>query len=211
MSDPKASASASVTHNPYRFLPYSALIVGASSRFSHALAISVALLTVFALSSLILVAASPLLPQLGRRFVPVFIASLVASSFQALFSLYSPILALELAFFVGLVPVAFVASTAMGGAASPGSAVLASQREALPVAALLAIFSLVREVFGYGCITLPLRSGALVVIGSDASSGLAARVLVSAAGGFMFFGYVMAALRRSRSRFPDYPAQGRDA
>jgi len=77
------------------------------------------------------------------------------------------------------------------------------------VAGLISAFALVRESFGYGCLTFPARSGAFVILGSDASSSLAIRVLVSAAGGFMLFGYVLAGLRRLRSPFPDSAEQAR--
>jgi hypothetical protein len=181
---------------------YLPLLLAGSGRLAYALTLAALLLLcypAFALASLALRGARP---SRGAAALDVFLAAAVGAVGYAAIALASPVMAGELAFPIGLVPVTVVAARLGERYRSEYwlDAARGSALEAAVAGVTLIVLALVREPFGYGALSLPGVFGAVVVLGSDAASLAASRVIATASGAFLVLAYLTALYRFRRFR-----------
>jgi Na+-transporting NADH:ubiquinone oxidoreductase subunit NqrD len=181
------------------------LAIMASSRLAFAITVALALVWVYALTSLIAALARPILPKSGKTAVLIFLSSLIGSIFLFLVWLVSPFLAMEGLYLVILVPCCFVGSDTFKSLEASNfiEALFDALREAGMLSAIIIGLSLIREPFGFYSLSLP--GGPLGIIelfkAPDEASFLPIRILSTSAGAFLLLGYVMAILLTLKRRY----------
>ncbi|MDL2229900.1 hypothetical protein LJC14_06595 [Treponema sp. OttesenSCG-928-L16] len=178
------------------------LMIIASGRLAFALIAAGALLWVFGLSCLVYKAAGPVLPRKGISLVMTLLSSFTGSLFFMLFSLISPILALETAFMLVLVPISCVSCGIFSRVEKldTGGAVTAALLDALIIGLLIIALALIREPFGYGSLSVPAPSGLIEIITSDSEYVFSVRTLSASGGALILLGYAVGLFRSIRQR-----------
>ncbi len=196
-------------YGPLTTLTGAALIILSSSRFSFAVTTLGSLLWVYGLTIGTLKVMENLLPHAGRHGIAILLSSLYGYGYYFLFSLFSPLMALEITFPLALVPVAFIARGfyRQMDELSLSQALGTSLYEAFILGLLLIALALFREPFGFGVLTIPSPQGAYEFFGSDLASHFSIRLVVSTAGGLLILGYLVALFRVIRNFYRNYLAQ----
>jgi hypothetical protein len=182
-------------HSPLSSLTGAALIVIASGRISFALICSLALVWVYVFVLAAAKLGGEYFPVWGRGAVLLFLSSLAAGIFFVLLWFFSPLLAMESAFFIFLVPVTFIASGISNRVLDYdiGEVVTQGLSDALVLGVLILGFSLVREPLGFGSISLPgfdsIRFARIEPL----------RLLQASSGALILFGYGVAVYRHFRN------------
>jgi len=196
-------------YSPLTALTGVALIILGSSRFSFAVTVLGSLMWVYGLTIVTLKVLENLLPRIGRNGIAILLSSLYSYGYYYLFSLFSPIMALEVAFPLALVPITFIARGLYRQMdnLSLSQALGTSLYEALILGLLLMALALFREPFGFGVLTIPSPQGTFEFFGSDLASHFSIRLIVSTAGGLLILGYLVALFRVLRNFYGKYLAQ----
>lgn len=196
-------------YSPLTALTGAALIILSSSRFSFAVTALGALLWVYGLTIGTLKLMENLLPRIGKNSIAILLSSLYSYGYYYLFSLFSPLMALEAAFPLALVPITFIARGLYRQMddLSLSQALGTSLYEALILGLLLMGLALFREPFGFGVLTIPSPKGIFEFFGSDIASHYSIRLVVSTAGGLLILGYLVALFRVVRNFYSNYLAQ----
>ena len=171
-------------HSPLSSLTGAVLLIIASGRIVFALICSLSLVWVYVFVMAAAKLGGDYFPQWGRGAVLLFISSLAAGIFLILLGIFDPVLTMESAFFVFLVPAVFISSGLWGRVLEYDMGEVLSQAlsEALILGVLILGLSLIREPLSFGSISFPgfdiirfvknepirflqVSSGALVVLG----------------------------------------------
>jgi hypothetical protein len=157
---------------------------------------------VYALTILVYVLAGPLFPKQGKETALLFVSSFWGSLYFFLFSLVSPLLALETAFFIILSPVTCVASGLVKRLENLRlkDALIRACLEALTLGGALLGLALIREPLGFGTLSLPGGSEGIVEFFGGGGEVFPVRVIGSSAGAFLLIGYGMALFRRVKRK-----------
>ena len=182
-------------HSPLSSLTGTALLIIASGRISFAIICSLALVWVYLFVLIAAKLGGEYFPQWGRNAVFIFLSSLAAGIFLILLGIFNPVLAMESAFFVFLVPVTFIA----GGLYNRvlvydiGEVVSQALAEALVLGVLILALSLIREPLGFGSISFP----GFDIIRFARNEPL--RFFQASSGALIILGYGIAVYRRFRN------------
>jgi hypothetical protein len=175
----------------------------ASIRTAFALVSAGALVWVYCGTVLIAWAARPFFPEWGKNLVFIFLSSFLGGLYLLFLGLLSPLLAMETALFVSLVPVGCMGSglprrtETLDGR---GSVVLAGT-EALTLGGLIFALALIREPVGLGSLSLPGGARGIVeLFNSREGAFFPVQVIAGSTGGFLLLGYGTALFRRYRAR-----------
>jgi hypothetical protein len=198
-----------------------------SVRFAFALTLAGALFWVYGLTVLVFFAARGILPQKGGTIVMTFLAGLFGSAYLLIIWLLNALLAQELVFLIGLVPVYCVGSgffsrlDLAGGESCPadpavgagldsaaaagfGETAFRALAEAALLGFLLLALALIREPLGLASLSLPGGPRGIVEIFSgEGDAFFPIQIAASSAGGFLLFGYALALFRHLRKRLKE--------
>ncbi len=198
---------------PLASLACTGLLVVSSGRLAYALVTGTALVFVYLCSIFTLWAARSLVSIRMRGAISVILSSFFAAAYLLVLSLASPLMAEQCGFFLALCPIVFVASGVVDRSArdSVGEAAARATLESASILALIIGFALIREPLGYGSLSLPLKDGLAIVLGTGGPSPFVLRTVSSTIGGLILTAYVVFAFRKLRSRDADEGAEREDA
>ncbi|MCL2094332.1 MAG: hypothetical protein FWH12_09110 [Treponema sp.] len=191
------------SNSPLATLSSTALIILASSRFAFALVASGALLWVYVLSALVYALGQPIMPQLGRRAILLFTASLMGGIFMILLGILNPLLLLGCGFFLFLIPPSCMGSRFYETGPSDDAAEFCSQAlsEALMICIIILALALIREPLGMRTLSFPGGSEGIVeLFESREGEFIPIRILSVSAGGLLLLGYGTALFRYFREQ-----------
>ncbi|MDR2181980.1 MAG: hypothetical protein LBN92_04790 [Treponema sp.] len=182
--------------SPLTSLTGAGLMVIASGRVASALICAAALVWVYCFTVFAGKLGGAWFPRRGRDLTLLFLSALAAGLFMILLWVFDPVLSLESAFFIFLVPVVCTASGIYGRAADDDILEALSQAltEALVSGVLLLALALVREPLGYGSLSLP----GLGLVRFFREEPL--RIFQAASGALILLGYGTALYRYFRNR-----------
>lgn len=189
--------------SPLACLSGAALLIMASDRLAHAIAVTGALVWVYCLSSLAAYAGVRIFPNRGRTVLLAFLCSCIAGFYLLLLWMLSPLCALEVFFIISLVPMFAMVSDIFKQLQTYDiyETILNSFFEALILGALIIIFALIREPLGYASLSLPGGSQGIILLFSlNKKSFLPVCVISASSGALLLFGYILGLYRYFRSR-----------
>jgi len=189
---------------PLTCLSGAALLIMASDRLAHAIIATGALVWVYCLSSLAAHSGAKTFPRWGRTVLLVFLTSFFAGTYLLLLWILSPLCALESFFIVSLIPVFCMVSGVFKqlGTLLTEDAFAASCSEALIFGALIVIFALIREPFGFLSLSLPGGAQGMILLFSfKTESFLPIRLIASSAGALILLGYFLGLYRYFRVKY----------
>jgi hypothetical protein len=164
----------------------------ATARLAYAILAAAALLWVYSLSALVAGAGARILPRRGRNLTLLFLSSFIAGLFLFCIWFLSPLMSLEVFFFVSLIPL-FCAGSGLFARIETmdwSDAVSRALSEAAVLGVLIVLLSLVREPLGFLSLSLPGGVHGIVFIFSfEGESFLPLRVIASSSGGLLLLGY----------------------
>jgi len=177
------------------------LLIGATGRLSSALLVAVCLLWTGALASLLLSLTAPLMPQGKDRFPRILVVISVAYAFERLCMVLFPVSADENLLFFAMVPLVLLSerSFAHPPASRLVEAATGGLRDSAFMALPLLVMALIRELIGYGVLTVPGPLGLITFLdlGGDGSWPLA--LFSRPAGGFILLALLLGASRYLRA------------
>jgi hypothetical protein len=182
-----------------------ALLIMASDRLAHAIAVVFALVWVYVLSALTAHSGARFFPRRGRMSVLIFLASFFAACYLLLLWLFSPLCALETFFVVSLIPMFCVFSGIFSRLEtfSLKDALTSAVSESLILGALIVIFALIREPLGYSSLSLPGGAKGIVLLFSfDTESFLPLHLIAIPCGALLLLGYFLGLYRHFRKNAP---------
>jgi hypothetical protein len=195
--------------SPLAHVSYIPFLLYASVRFSIAIMSSAALIWTYALTSLTILVAAGAIPRTFKPMVQVFISSFWALVFGVLIYLFSPILFYDIQFPVAFTAVLFMIS-GLGekvAATDFSSGMKKTIVEALVISLIILLFSLVREPFGFGALSLPTNEGIKEILTSDIASDIAIKSIATASGGLIVLGFIVGLYRIVKDMFLTYYSQ----
>jgi hypothetical protein len=177
--------------SPAAVLPGGGLLIIASGRLAHAVAVAGALAWVYGLTSLAIYAAAKVFPRHGRTGLFSFLASFMAALYLFILWLLSPICAMEVFFAVSLVPVFYILCVSgRFDALSAADSFFSSFFEALSLGVLLLAFALIREPLGFVSLSLPGGAqGSVMLFSFNKESLLPIQLAASSGGALLLLGY----------------------
>ena len=176
----------------------SSLLIMASDRLAHAIITAGALIWTHCLGFLAIHYGARIFPAQGRVVLFTFLYAFIASVYLFLLWIASPILAFKMFFIICLVPVFSLNSKLFEKfeAMSLHSKLFASFSEAALLGALIIIFSLIREPFGYLSLSLPGGAlGLIPLFSSDSESFFNVQLIASSSGALLLTGYFLGLYR----------------
>ncbi|MDR2718795.1 MAG: hypothetical protein LBB89_12150 [Treponema sp.] len=183
---------------PSACLSGAALLIMASDRLAHAITAAGALVWVYGLSSLAAHAGAQAFPRRGRTALLAFLSSFFAGVYLLLIWILSPLCAIESFFVISLVPLFCMVSGILKQLETMilEDALAASCSEAMILGALMVIFALIREPFGFLSLSLPGGAQGIILLFSfKTESFLPIRLIASSAGALLLLGYFMGLYR----------------
>ncbi|MDR0315674.1 MAG: hypothetical protein LBH97_02090 [Treponema sp.] len=178
------------------------LLIMASDRLAHAIIIAISLLWIYCLSALSIRPSSRIFPRQGTSFIVIFMASFFSGLCLFLLWLMNPLAAMETFFLIPLIPL-FYATSGISGRLKSLSLIDSISRaasEALVLGLLIIILAIIREPWGFGCLSLPGGSpGIIRILSFEGISFLPIRLVASSAGALLLLGYGVALYRYFRS------------
>jgi len=189
---------------PLACLSGAALLIMASDRLAHAITVAGALVWVYCLSSLTAHAGAKVLPRRGRTALLAFLTSFFAGLYLVLIWMLSPLCAMESFFVISLIPLFCMVSDIFNQMENLNmdDAFAASCSEALIMGALIVIFALIREPFGFLSLSLPGGAQGIVLLFSfKTESFLPIRLIASSAGALLLLGYFLGLYRYFRTQY----------
>ena len=181
-----------------------ALLIMASDRLAHAIAVSGALIWVYSLSSLAAYAGARFLPQRGRTLLLAFLTSFFAGAYLLLLWILSPLCALETFFVISLIPMFCMVSGILKQleTQSMDDVLLDFFSEALMLGGLIVIFALIREPLGYLSLSLPGGARGMILLFSfSTESFLPIHVIASSCGALLLLGYLLGLYRYLKIKY----------
>jgi hypothetical protein len=184
-------------NSPLTSLTGIALLLTASGRIGFALVCTLALLWVYVFVMAAAKLGGAYFPLWGRDMTLLFLSSLAAAIFLLFLWILDPVLALESAFFIFLIPLVFMASGLCGRVLKydMGDVVSQALAEALILGMLILGLALIREPLGFGSISVP---------GLDITRFVREeplRFLQASSGALILLGYGIAVYRHYRNRY----------
>jgi len=178
---------------PFSQAAYIPFLLCTSTRLSIAIISTAALIWTFILSSVSILAAKRLIPSRFKVLVYVFISSFWTLVFGILISLFSPILFLEIQFPLALTAVVFIFSGLGDNVESENSSSVMKKSiiQSIIIGGIILLFSLVREPFGFGALSLPSSEGIAEILTSEVASDMAIRTVALTSGGLILLGVVV--------------------
>jgi Na+-transporting NADH:ubiquinone oxidoreductase subunit NqrD len=181
------------------------LAIMASSRLSFAITVALSLVWVYALTSLIVALARPILPKPGKTVVLIFLSSFIGSIFLFLLWFVSPFLVMDGLYLVILVPCCFVGSDTFKSLEGSNliEALFGALREAGMLSGVIIGLALIREPLGFYSLSLPGGPQGIIELfnAPDEASFLPIRILSTSAGALLLLGYLMAILLTIKRRY----------
>jgi hypothetical protein len=168
------------------------LLVVASARLAYALLAAGALLWVYGLSVLAVHPGALIFPKRGRNLILVFLSSFIGSVYLLLLWFISPLMGMEVFFFVSLVPLFCIGSGLFDRINSMdiGDSISRALSEAAVLGLLVILLSMVREPLGFLSLSLPGSAQGIVFLFSfQGGSFLPVRIIASSAGALLLLGY----------------------
>jgi hypothetical protein len=190
-------------HSPLAALSGGGLLILASVRFSFALVCALSLFWVYILTGLAL--HLRFLPRRGREGIVIFLATFIQGLFIFIFSLVSPILTMDILFFLILCPVCCISSGVLdrSGELDIGEGASQSFSEAMSLAVLILALALIREPLGYGALSVPgSAQGIVTLFQFSGETYLPLRIASTSTGAFLLLGYGIALFRRFGGSLP---------
>jgi len=181
-----------------------ALLIIASDRLAHAIAVSGALIWVYSLSSLAAYAGARFLPQRGRTLLLAFLTSFFAGVYLLLLWILSPLCALEIFFVISLIPMFCMVSGILKQleTQSIDDILFSFLSEAMILGALIIIFALIREPLGYLSLSLPGGARGMILLFSfSTESFLPIHVIASSCGALLLLGYLLGLYRYLKTKY----------
>jgi len=179
--------------SPAAVIPGGCLLVIASGKLAHAVAVLGALAWVYGLTSLVIYAAARILPRQGRTWLFSFLASFMAGVYLFALWLFSPLCALEVFFAVSLVPVFYIGVSGRfdaPGALSAADSFFSSFFESVSLGVLILAVALIREPLGFVSLSLPGGAqGSVMLFSFRIESFLPVRLIASSGGALLLLGY----------------------
>jgi hypothetical protein len=179
---------------PLACLSGAALLIMASDRLAHAITVTGALVWVYGFSSLTAHIGAQSFPRQGRTVLLAFITSFFAGIYLLLIWMLSPLCAMESFFVISLIPLFCMVSGIFKRSEVQflEDALVASCSEALILGALIVIFALIREPFGFLSLSLPGGAQGIILLFSfKTESFLPVRLIASSAGALLLLGYFL--------------------
>jgi hypothetical protein len=164
----------------------------ASARLAYALLAAGTLLWVYGFSALAVHPGALIFPQRGRNLILVFLSSFIGSVYLLLLWFLSPLMGMEVFFFISLVPLFCVGSGLFDRVRSMdiGDSVSRALSEAAVSGLLVILLSVVREPLGFFSLSLPGGAQGIVFLFSfQGGSFLPVRIIASSAGALLLLGY----------------------
>ncbi|MDR1586622.1 MAG: hypothetical protein LBS57_04115 [Treponema sp.] len=188
--------------SPLAGLAGGGLLVMASARLAYALLAAGALLWVYGLSVLAAHPGALIFPKKGKNLILVFLSSFVGSVYLLLLWFLSPLMGMEVFFFVSLTPLFCIGSGLFDRIKSMdiGDSVSRALSEAAIPGLLVILLSIVREPLGFFSLSLPGGVQGIVLLFSfQGESFLPVRIIASSAGALLLLGYGTCLYRWLRS------------
>jgi len=190
-----------IFHNgaaPAVCLSWAALLIMASDRLAHAVTVTGALVWVYCFSSLAAHAGARVFSRQGKMVLLAFLTSFFAGLYLLLLWMLSPLCAIESFFVISLIPVFCMVSGILKQLETLilEDVLVASCSEALILGALIIIFSLIREPFGFLSLSLPGGAQGIILLFSFKTEPfLPIRLIASSAGALLLLGYFLGLYR----------------
>jgi len=193
--------------SPFSALTGAGLIIMASGRFAFAVACSTSLVWVYVLTALVFYAAKPVMPSNGRNLILLFLSSFLCGLYILLISLINPLLIMNTAFFLLLIP-PFCLSTGFFETIESTDLfeiVFRALLEALSLAGIILAFALVREPLGLGTLSVPSAAQGIRELFSREESNtiIPAQIISVSSGGLLLLGYGTALYRYIRENYAE--------
>jgi len=171
-----------------------ALLIMASDRLAHAITAAGALVWVYCFSSLAAHVGARAFPRQGRAVLLAFLTSFFAGIYLLLLWMLSPLCAIESFFVISLIPLFCMVSGIFKRSETHllEDVLAASCSEALILGALIVIFALIREPFGFLSLSLPGGAqGTVLLFSFKTEPFLPVRLIASSAGALLLLGYFL--------------------
>ena len=178
--------------SPLTCLSGGGLLIMATDRFAHAIAVTGALVWVYCLTSLVARAGAKIFPKRGRTILITFLAFFMASVYLWLLWLLSPLCAMQTFFVISLVPMFCAGSVTFKRLENLDLVETVSTfvAESLIIGILILIFSLIREPFGFSSLSLPGGGQGIVLLFSfETKFILPIRIIAGSSGALLLLGY----------------------
>ena len=193
--------------SPFSALTGAGLIIMASGRFAFAVACSTGLVWVYVLTALVFHAARPIMPSNGRNLILLFLSSFLCGLFILLMSLVNPLLIMNIAFILLLIP-PFCLSTRFFETTESTDlfdTIIRALLEAVSLAGIILAFALIREPLGLGTLSVPSAAQGLRELFSreESNSLIPAQIISVSSGGLLLLGYGTALFRYIRENYAE--------
>ncbi len=177
------------------------LLIGATGRLSSALLVAVGLLWTGAMARLLLSLTTPLMPQGKDKFPRILVVISVAYTFERLCAVLFPVSTGENLLFLALIPLVLLSEGTF--AHPPASHLVESAtcglRDSSFMAVPLLVMALIRELLGYGVLTIPGSIGLIPLIDLGAGGSWPLALFSRPAGGFILLALLLGAARYFRA------------
>jgi hypothetical protein len=174
-------------------------LILASGRTAHAILILGALIWDYCLCTLVLNLAQPILPNIGKKWIHIFLASFFNAVYMLIFALTCPLLLTEQMLALLLVPIVFLLCRLPERIEGMrlDLAVLRALEEAALLGGIALGIALIREPLGFGSLSIPGGAyGIIEVFSSSDSEYYPIRIISSAGGALLLLGYTVSVFRR---------------
>ena len=186
-------------HSTFSALTGVGLLVMAGSRLAFALMTTAGLLWVYILTALIVFFTHPFYPKIGNKIILISITSLLASAFLLIVWLANPLLAIQVAYLIILIPCYAVASPLFSSINTMkfDSAIIRTVLEAASLGLLITAFALIREPIGFMSLSLPGGAEGIIELfqSRDEDAFLPVRIVAMSSGAFFILAYALALFR----------------
>ena len=190
--------------SPLACISSAALLIIASDRLAHAIAVLGALVWVYCLSALTARVGSGVFPQRGRTILLAFLCSFFAGLYLLLLWIFSPLCALQTFFVISLIPMFCMTSGIFRQleTLSLENTLFTSFFDAVTLGALIIIFALIREPLGFLSLSLPGGARGIILLFSfDSESFLPVRLIAGSCGALLLLGYSLQLYRYLRKSY----------
>jgi hypothetical protein len=199
-------------NGPLPSLSAAVLLIGATSRLSHALLICASVLVVYVMVPVALRVSVSFIPRGYKSWIRIVFASAFAAVFARVAGLAWPLLVHELSLYIGMVPLCLISSGLLDRTehAKRLTTLRIASQEAAVLCGLALAFALIREPFGFGSLSVPSTDGIILLFSEDRAALLSLRSVAATAGGFILLGYLLAVYRKISFRLYGTPLCGED-
>jgi len=198
--------------SPYAFISALPLIIISSSRLAYGIIAFFALLWVCLVSTMIKNLTKNFFPGLFNNILLISLCSAAGGIFLLIFSFVNPLLAKETILISLLTPVYCFTSESAARAESAewNQALLESAVDALLPGIFIIILSALREILGFGTLSLPGGAGAIQEIFKLDVLPYPLKIISTSGGAFMLLGYIFIIFRLVKSYSKKAARSGED-